>query len=215
MSENARDRAVGWGSYPIDEKNFRITDSACDPQFHIDKYGHIVVPVLGRPFLGSEEIVYHQHRGKQVNACAQKVLTSPGKSSYDANHILNRDELHQIILVPSTTFDAINHQGEALAEVSKIGLQKMKAGAMLRLMEHVSYESLMRLGVTSVVGWHDPIEVLLGKTEAEEKGKDRDGYLLEIDCGTQDDHCIFLSAQNADPQYDFMPECLLAFSRSR
>lgn len=133
--------------------------------FERNKYGHIVVPIIGLDLFGALEIARLEAAGYRLSEWAKSCFLSTKANSYDANHRLVAGREYRIALMPGKEIE--KNSDRTTENLRKRGMEhygygKPLAGIVPRIREVVSDKQLEEMGVWYAAALHDSIKDSVG-----------------------------------------------------
>ncbi|HWQ60208.1 MAG TPA: hypothetical protein VN420_03600 [Candidatus Fimivivens sp.] len=128
-------------------------------EYKKNRHGHYVVPIVGKALTGAQECILLPRLWELDDGVAT-VLTyrEKGKerNGYDEFHILEEGRRYRVALISAIDGIRFNVCDDE-AQLRCFGYERPRAGIMPRLAELLSRRMMAEMGISSIIGLHQPI----------------------------------------------------------
>lgn len=127
--------------------------------FGKNRYGHLVVPVVGLDLTGIEEIKRLEAAGYHISHKAKESFAGAKPDGYDAKHRLVAGKEYRIVLLQDRFVRVLQQTSNRVCSKAKrkFNYGKPLAGIMPRVREAVSDEEMEEWGIWYIVALHETI----------------------------------------------------------
>lgn len=154
--------------------------------FPKNEHGHYLVEVTGRTLTSTAEIQLLTEQRFCVDDFARQCLISNRPDSYDAKHRLEEGKVYRIAIVLGREIKQNCTMANLQAYAKQFGYQKPLAGLMPRIRESVTDRQMEQMGISYIVGLHDPIKDSDGNPGILGASRAGDGRWLDAYFGSPD-----------------------------